>query len=964
MINSWRFYHIIILSGINYYGTAVLPVQVLNIDVHLSYPQCWISCDPAQRALTSLRPLSLAKPIGQPSSPPPRDLSTNLTTPRSSLLWPADHDLNMHALWSRAAQAQSSCRCRGCLHSATTITRRATTAASRRRVTAADIFTACYTTILGTAAVVDAHRKEARKNELDEKLDRARTALSSLAIQDAPNRNEASDRESSTAPPSSAETPIGISQGEADIPLTSTASLLKELGDLAASTYLGTKHSWRQHQVDWAAVEAAISAEEQDSGIHLRHPHTEVQMARTTQTIETLVWQLLWQCRESMDQKPQSTQLAENQKQESILEEVEKLRTGPHYPSYENPLADSRGAAEARALLSDSFRRIFNKTTDVNEVVGKICHNLLLSRTPPNIHNYNALIAGFHRIQRPDLAQSVVDSYLADTKWPATQQTMVCLLNHAVAANDIERFRNVVRRMRGVAEDGLHFRIVSKDAIYNPHGLLWAEVHCASRKHAWVERAKRGNDVFNSLIQGWLHFGKVGTASMSFVACLRERRFVSVDTIKDLLSQVLSSLDQQSARKLLKGLAKDFENFEALMNIIYSNSSTQMAGSIAEMFYSLFDLSGLQYTPIAGGVKKSFRVLLRQLRSLHIVTQANIELDEIEDAFRETTRSIGTCKPYSKRVSRALAALSEKPHSSQPDGTATNGIGGIGALAALLQRCFSLEKRTLRIEAHAKVSIIYALTGFNCDIQSRLPPIDLQNYPVIKRYPAVFHALQHVHVKSTSSGKLKLRRQLLRGLPNRKLARQLEDFAWRKNLGYGILMSLYQDGPNESKRVRAQQEEASADVVQAETKFEDIEDATRAILFSYMEFKGQSEFREAYPNWYEMPVAELYEHHIREMDHRRALMKWLETSSLDKRVIVEVGKDEANMTEVAGSPEMSLVLAASTQQPPVAASGELAVHKAARLSLNDARPAPIMTVSERQVQSREQSCFYEAAAMA
>ncbi|KAK7920632.1 hypothetical protein PG985_008654 [Apiospora marii] len=871
----------------------------------------------------------------------------------------------MHAIWSRAAQAQSFCRCRGCLHSATTITRRATTAASRRRVTAADIFTACYTTILGTAAVVDAHRKEARKNELDEKLDRARAALSSLAFRDAPNQNEASACESSSAPPSSAETPIGTSQFEAGIPSTSTASLLKELGDLAASTYRSTTHSWRQRQVDWAAVEAAISAEEQDSDIHLRHPHTEVQMARTTQTIETLVGQLLWQCRASMDQKPHSTQLDENQRQESILDEVEKLRTGPHYPSYENPFADAGGAAEARALLSDSFRRIFDKTADVNEVVGKICHNLLLSRTPPNIHNYNALIAGFNRIQRPDLAQSVVDSYMADTRWPATQQTMVCLLNHAVAANDIEQFRNVVRRMRGVAEDGLHFRIVSKSAIFNSHGLLWAEVHCASRKHAWVERAKRGNDVFNSLIQGWLHFGKVGTASMSFVACLREGRFVSVDTIQDLLSQALSSLDQQSARKLLKGLARNFENFADMMNIIYNSSPAQVARSIAEMFYSLFDLSGLQYAPIAGGVRKSIRILLRKLRSLHVVTQANIELDEIEEAFCETNKPFGTCKPYSKRVSDALAALIEKPHIGQTDATAAlskeshnsqiedmaaKRISGIGALSALLQQCDLLEKRTLRIEGPCQ--------GFRhiCSHRSRLPPIDLQNREWLNQYPAVFHALRSIDLKRLSPKKL--RRQLLLGLPDQRLAKQFEDFAWWKNVGYGVLMSLYQDGPNASVRVGAYEEEASATVARIGRQIENNEDATRVILFSYLKKQAQFEFREAYPNWYKMPLTELYEHHIRRL-------KELKTPSLDKHSIVEVEEDEAaSMTKVAGSPEAALVLAPGIQQRPLAASGELVVHKPARLSLNDARPAPIMTCPERQVQSCQQSHFYEAAAMA
>ncbi|KAK8086557.1 hypothetical protein PG994_001531 [Apiospora phragmitis] len=597
------------------------------------------------------------------------------------------------------------------------ITRRATTAASRRRVTAADIFTACYTTILGTAAVLDAHRKGNRQKDLDEKLDKARAALSNLAIQEAPDRNEAPARESSSDHPASSETPIGTSQWGNGMLSTSTTALLSELGNLAASTYRSTARSWRQHQVDWAAVEAAILLEEQDPGLEIQEPNSEAHMGRTTHTIETLI------------------------------------RAGPYHPSYVNPRSDPEWASEERVLLSDSFRSAFNKAGDVTEVVGKICHNLLVSSPPPNIHNYNVLIAGFNRIQRPDLAQPVVDSYLADTRWPATQQTIVCLLNHAVATNDIEQFRNVVRRMRGVAEDGLHFRIVSKNAIVNSEGLLWAETNCASRKHAWVERAKRGNDVFDTLIRG-----------------------------------------------LLKGLAKNFENFKALVELIYTNSPTEMARSIFEMFYSLFDLSGLPYTRIAGGVKKSLRMILRKFKSLQIVTRAQIELDGIEDASSEVMGSLGTGSPYNQRVSRALETLAEKPHDSQTDIMPAEGLGGILGLAALARRCQSLEEKTLRIEAHAKVSIIYAITGVHCDTRSRLPPVDWQHRQRHERYPAVFHAVRSISTKDLLPGKNNLRRQFLRGLPNRKLAKQFKDLAWWQNLEFGTLMSLYQDGPNASKR--------------------------------------------------------------------------------------------------------------------------------------------------------------------
>ncbi|KAK8129794.1 pentatricopeptide repeat domain-containing protein [Apiospora kogelbergensis] len=794
----------------------------------------------------------------------------------------------MHALWSRAAQAQSSCRCRGCLHTATTITRRCATAVSRRRVTPADLFTACYTTILGTAAVVDAHAKEARKNDLDEKLDRARAALGSLAVQDAPNQDEAATRESSNGCSDSTGIPIGASEKEVGSSLTSTHQLLDELARSAARVYRSGTRSSFQHQNDWAAIEAAILAEEQDFGIELRHPSTPAQLAKTTQTIENLVRQLLWRCRVANDQRPQST--AEAQKERNLLEEVEKLRNGPHYPSYDNPRSNPAEAAEARALLNDSFRRIFNQAAGAEEAVGKICHNLLVSRAPPNIHNYNALLAGFNRIQRPDLAQAVVDSYFDDIKWPATQQTIVCLLNHAVAANDIEQFRNVVRRMRGVAEDGLHIRIASKEAIYSVEGRLWAEANCASRKSAWVERATRGNEVFESLIRGWLHFGQVRTASMSFVASLRGGLFVSVDTIQDLLSRCLSSLDQQSARNLLKGLVKNFENFEALLKTIHSSSPGPLCRSVSEMFYSLFDLSGLAHTPIVGGVKKSLRAILRKFRSLRIATQAGIELTEVNDVSRETMSSLATGDRYSKRLSRALATLAENSYDSPTTAMPAKAISGIPEMAALLKRFQSLEEKTLRIEAHAKVSIIYALTRIHYEGRSRLPPVDWPNRRRDERYPAVFHALQGINMKDLLSEDMLsakmnwrcqfLRRQLLLGLPDQKLAKQLEDFACWQNIEFGTLISLYQDGPNTARRIQAQQEEASPDVIDVEGRLEDIEDATRAMLFSFVKGLDQRNLRKMYPNWYQMPLSKIYEYHHQSIDELGTWLRELETSGI------------------------------------------------------------------------------------
>src|SRR5450432_2622353 len=84
----------------------------------------------------------------------------------------------MQVIWSRVAQT-SSCRCNACLHSATKLARRTTTAASKRQLKASDVFTLCYSAMFATAAVVDAKRKDERRKQWDRAIEEAKAGSSS-----------------------------------------------------------------------------------------------------------------------------------------------------------------------------------------------------------------------------------------------------------------------------------------------------------------------------------------------------------------------------------------------------------------------------------------------------------------------------------------------------------------------------------------------------------------------------------------------------------------------------------------------------------------------------------------------------------------------------------------------------------------------------------------------------------------
>lgn len=693
--------------------------------------------------------------------------------------------------------------------------------------------------------------------------------MSSLAAQEAPSSygiDTGHDTwNQSTSDYSGHNSIVDITEGR------DTEGLLDELRQLAAATYrTRSRSSWLQYQVDWVQVEAAIAAEERNPDISLRHPKNEEQMERTTRMVETLVERLLSRSRNHQRAERIPTNPTDEFKEDRLLEEVEEL--GKSFPSYESPHVDPTAATEGRTLLNESFRRIFNKTTSDKEIVGKICYNLLLSSAAPNIHNYNALIAGFNRIRRPDLAQAVVDSYLDDVKWPATQQTIVCLLDHARGTNNLENFREIVGRMRGTAEDGLHFRIFHRGAIFNELGAEWVRQYATSRKHSYVERAPRGNEVFDSMVRGWLHFGKVDAASMSFVACLRKGHFVRVDTILALLTECLAKLDQRTARAMLKGLAKHFENFETLVEYIIAQSSTRVARRISDMFYALFDLCAMPYKPVTGTVVKSFKEVVEAFRNLHTVTHNRLQMQGFAESTCDVLEGVSSGVPVG--VEKAFSLLSSAETNSLRDFQPNKRFRGIATLAALTKRVQTLEEKTKRIDAHAKVSIIKYQTGYDIDRQFCLPPIEHRHGWSNDKYPALFYALQSIRIGPNPVTLSDLKVQLCLSIPDRHVADKMaEEFIQSGRWGslkMQQLVNMYDQASSRStRRLSLGPDDPNQTAVgQLEDQILAAEDVTKNVLFCSLGKRRQERLKRLYNNWQDIPLAEIFRYHHKALDHR------------------------------------------------------------------------------------------------
>ncbi|KAI5860330.1 Glycerophosphoryl diester phosphodiesterase family-domain-containing protein [Durotheca rogersii] len=730
-----------------------------------------------------------------------------------------------------------------------------------RKPTAADIFTACYTTILGAATIIDTQRKNERRRELDDRLKKARAASANLAAQESLGSHEPKDYLHADVPGDERPRKLWPRRKEA----RPHGALFQELGPMSEITrWRPRRTSWLQTQLEWVETEAAIAAEERDPDIVLREPDSDSKLQRTTTTIVNLVNRLLWQSwagESSRSQDRAEARWESNGREDAILRELREQLQTSHYPSYKHPARDPDNAAMTRFLLGESIRRIFNQASSSKEVVGKICYNLLTSSAPPTMHTYNMLIAGFNRIERHDLAQTVIDSYLRSTAWPATQQTIICMLNHYRAVNRKKGMRDVIKRMRGVRGTGLHFLIIDKRAVYSRQWLLWATENCASRKYAFVRRAPRSDEVFNTIIKGWLHYGDVGNACMVFVACLRNGFSIAAQTLQELLLTCLAVVDYAAARKLVRGFAKHTDKFKALVDGIVSQESISTCRQVLMCLYYLLDICWFPIRGIFSPFVKVFERSLQKLKFLVHRARFEVEILDTDGLYTTTLKNLNSSNLLISPLNATIATMDLARRSRQ---TAIETFVGFSRLAMLLsidRRYSDLEARIRPMIAQARAIIINIKTGYDLDPSSVLGSARPEKATQQRRYDSLCNALQVIRLQAGPMTQEGIRQQLLEYLPDPALARQFESSGNVENITIRALVSFYVSDPPFPDEPMGR--DFCETIRRLEQELTDAENMTRAILFAYLRGDIQRQLRFLCPYWYQTPLEKLVKHHLR-----------------------------------------------------------------------------------------------------
>ncbi|KAI0876522.1 hypothetical protein GGS24DRAFT_451176 [Hypoxylon argillaceum] len=709
----------------------------------------------------------------------------------------------MQTLWSRAAQVQSSCRCRICLHSTNAFIRRSASAAPKRKVAVADVFTACYTTILGTAAVLDARRKNERRRVLDEELDRIRASSRRLDIQGSLRALGSEDGALDGGDSAPRKQPMYMTNWAGN---ERVSPLMDELKSIYSMAYQSIPPpSWLHDQVDWAEVEAAIVLEERDPTIELQEPGNHQQLAGMTATVVHLIDELVEHTQKYPGQRPEDTASIPDNAGDAILKDVENLRHGQEYPSYLFPTSDINYSSRVRTLLHEAIRRVFNQPVSSRETVGRICCNLFTAGVPPTIHTYNTLFAGFHRIRRPDLAQVVIDSYLDQTRWSATDQTIVCLLNHYRGSGGREGMREIVQRMRGVKEQGLDLSAFSGYAITK----------------------KRTDTTFDHLIRGWLYHEDVGIACMTFVASIRLGSSIPISTLQELFRGLLATANFSSARKLLIGIAKSFKFFAIYLSVTIDDNTTAVARELLRSLDQIIDISWLPYGEIFGQSYQNYAAVVAPIKLL--ISRLDMRLE---------AREMSQPPPLELNQTSAV-----------PEGPYTR----IARLISLERRCNDLEERSRNLIAALQAHIIHVKTGYDIDPTSILLSEQVTSWDFQAQRLALHTALSHIDVYDDLKRE-DITSQLLRGVPDPALVRYLEQAgSWK--LDRRALVSFFT--PDVASSSVDEEQALSRLYKQLEQRAQAVENVIRALLFTHLTFLKQRQAIHYYRNYYKIPFKSL-----------------------------------------------------------------------------------------------------------
>ena len=561
----------------------------------------------------------------------------------------------MKFLLSKASQAHR-CGCRACSTVVSGLGRRVT-AAPRRKATFAEIFTACYSSVFASATIIDAVRKEERRQDLDRQLEEVRTELAELKGR--PQQDELDVSSTLSWLPESQMEQLWDSMKdvwlsrpymkEVHQPATLSSSELRARLQREHYNTLDADEMDEARQAEdpefLDLLERAMVFEETERSIPRRGPADRKHLYWFSKHIETMIGRLMSEKR---------VWARHNDKRTSPSFEDAQELLGQGFPRYKLASVAPETARQSMQELNHANREVLaDESLPYMERVGRVCYNLLVSAYPPDLHSFNALILAFDRVPalRP-LNRHVIDGFFHRTYFIPTPTTYPAILRH-LRRNDKLSFLTTIARMAGVDGSGgakLRRRHI-EDVDEDPRLQDWA---LQTGKRTWTgdyvyQHAPLNRLMVEEILRGLLSC-QMFDAAVSFLgSCVQAGVQLTSRAVKLVLDECLYALDWSGGVRLVQSIANDIDMWSSMLESCDQASTAYLIDRI----YSILDMIGLEIT--------NRSISNDRLESVGVT---NMQLAELEDMITWTNGSLPSALSISpRRGDSTLSELSRRARS-------------------------------------------------------------------------------------------------------------------------------------------------------------------------------------------------------------------------------------------------------------------------------------------------------------
>ena len=522
----------------------------------------------------------------------------------------------MQTLWARAAQVRSTCRCSLCASPANTLARKVTGIPVKRGIRQGDIFLVFSSTAAFEAAVIDSVQKDARSKQWDKVIVEGKEQIEAV---------EADHEKRIKALLDSAEGRLVRDRGEhQDIGKECNPSYCFTDSRLEWSWQGVFSWATRNDELrratgfeDWKgpplSLLKSLKATElrellSDKRI-LRHFYGGPDCANlapdppkptiSTQKLRTLEWsmaklvlKILWavcgqDCYRLLPRIPTDrlahviplddvlssynawdTKLMQaNRKLEELFahpsgSDIYEYIERPNLPRYDAQITTYEdGWIHLNTALHKTLQKMKHKKK-LDSPIAKICQDLLLCRTPPNIHTFNLLLVRFCQLEELSLVHFVLESMWESHIRP-NEITHATILRFFTVTGNKKEFALYVKRMRGLKQ-GLALADPAKPL--SP--LVKNRVHIFGKNlHKIAVKARMNQEVYSALIVGLLRFFDSEDAMYWYRAMIDQGWRPTVETLTAILQKSCQQNDwstgmatwQQYTKEALKATAVAYE---------------------------------------------------------------------------------------------------------------------------------------------------------------------------------------------------------------------------------------------------------------------------------------------------------------------------------------------------------------------------------------------------------------------